>query len=341
MIINLLCSLLVAYGIDDNIYCPMGKNGNNNYCTFCGKQIAVDDIYCPHCGNKQMSIVDNTDERHKVTSSKLGVILKSKKGIKNNTNVNCLLRLKRIVMFILAICGIVIIVLFFLWVYGFYKTSQWEKEDKKLVELATKDISKSDSIAKILFGIYAKYSHNYYFSLLSCGNDHIRMGLEVLRNAAEKGEKNAQFRLGAIYGGVHYEYPQPCWKDESPTMFDEEIDYNRAAYWYTLAAEQGHSIALNNLGIAYKEGKGVKRNLVKATKYIKKAAEQGYSLAEKNYGDMFRDGDVCISVEDSITGNMNLYIKSKPNIKKAKEWWEKAAQHGNLQAKKNLEKVYE
>ena len=85
----------------------------------------------------------------------------------------------------------------------------------------------------------------------------------------------------------------------------------------------------------------MKRNLVKATKYIKKAAEQGYSLAEKNYGDMFRDGDVCISVEDSITGNMNLYIKSKPNIKKAKEWWEKAAQHGNLQAKKNLEKVYE
>ena len=124
MIINLLCSLLVAYGIDDNIYCPMGKNGNNNYCTYCGKQIAVDDIYCPHCGNKQMSIVDNTDERHKVTSSKLGVIFKSKKGIKNNTNVNCLLRLKRIVMFILAICGIVIIVLFFLWVYGFYKTSQ-------------------------------------------------------------------------------------------------------------------------------------------------------------------------------------------------------------------------
>lgn len=56
---------------------------------------------------------------------------------------------------------------------------------------------------------------------------------------------------------------------------------------------------------------------------------------------MFRDGDVCISVEDSITENMNLYIKLEPNIKKAREWWEKAAQHGNLQAKKNLEKVYE
>ena len=62
MIINLLCSLLVAYGIDDNIYCPMGKNGNNNYCTYCGKQIAVDDIYCPHCGNKQeVQMVNGSD----------------------------------------------------------------------------------------------------------------------------------------------------------------------------------------------------------------------------------------------------------------------------------------
>lgn len=259
----------------------MGKNGNNNYCTFCGKQIAVDDIYCPHCGNKQLSIVDKTYERYKGTSSKLGFRFKLKKGIKKNSNVNFKHWFKRIVMSILAICGIVIIVLLFLWVYGFYKTSQWEKEDKKLVELATKEISKSDSIAKILFGIYANYSHNYYFSLLSCGNDHIRMGLEVLRNAAEKGDKNAQFRLGAIYGGGHYEYPTPCWKDESPTMFDEEIDYNRAAYWYTLAAEQGHSKALNNLGIAYMEGKGVKRNLVKATKYIKKQQNKDIVLLKR------------------------------------------------------------
>lgn len=341
MIINLLCSLLVAYGIDDNIYCPMGKNGNNNYCTFCGKQIAVDDIYCPHCGNKQLSIVDITDERHKVTSSKLGVIFKSKKGIKNNTNVNCLLRLKRIVMSILAICGIVIIVLFFLWVYGFYKTSQWEKEDKNLVELATKDISKSDSIAKILFSIYANKKHYYKFSSKYCKSKHCAMGLGVLRNAAEKGDINAQYTLGTIYAGAHYEYPERRWKLYDTTMFYEKIDYNRAAYWYTLAAEQGHCKALNNLGVIYKDGIGVKRNWVKATTYLMKAAELGSNIAEKIIGDMYRDGKVCFTVNDSITGNVILYIKSKPNIKKAKEWWEKAAQHGNLQAKKNLEKVYE
>ena len=72
-----------------------------------------------------------------------------------------------------------------------------------------------------------------------------------------------------------------------------------------------------------------------------KAGEMGYNIAEKIIGDMYRDGKVCFTVNDSITGNVILYIKSKPNIKKAKEWWEKAAQHGNLQAKKNLEKVYE
>ena len=31
----------------------MGKNDNKNYCIYCGKQIAVDNIYCPNCGNKQ------------------------------------------------------------------------------------------------------------------------------------------------------------------------------------------------------------------------------------------------------------------------------------------------
>ena len=124
-------------------------------------------------------------------------------------------------------------------------------------------------------------------------------------------------------------------------MFYEKIDYNRAAYWYTLAAEQGHCKALNNLGVIYKDGIGVKRNWVKATTYLMKAAELGSNIAEKIIGDMYRDGKVCFTVNDSITGNVILYIKSKPNIKKAKEWWKKAAQHGNLQAKKNLEKVYE
>ena len=53
LIIFYVASLLVAYGIDDFGFLFMGKTDNKNYCIYCGKQIAVDNIYCPNCGNKQ------------------------------------------------------------------------------------------------------------------------------------------------------------------------------------------------------------------------------------------------------------------------------------------------
>ena len=123
-------------------------------------------------------------------------------------------------------------------------------------------------------------------------------------------------------------------------MMDTELDYERAAYWFDLSAKQGHKIALNNLGISYKNGDGVNKDLVKATEYIRKSAEMGYALAQLNYGDMFRDGDVWYRTEpDSINGESFL-IKEK-NIEKAKKWWKKALKNGNNSAKERLEKIYQ
>ena len=93
-------------------------------------------------------------------------------------------------------------------------------------------------------------------------------------------------------------------------MMDTELDYERAAYWFDLSAKQGHKIALYNLGIAYKNGYGVNKDLVKATEYIRKSAEMGNALAQRNYGDMFRDGEVWFQTEpDSISGESFLTAK--------------------------------
>ena len=203
-----------------------------------------------------------------------------------------------------------------------------------------KDISKADSIVRVLFQEYADGTHRYDFNGDRCNYSHVEKGIEILRNAAEKGDADAQFTLGAIYAGAHYEFHNPHFIEGITTMLGEEVDLNRAAYWYTLSANQGHKKALNNLGIAYKNGYGVKKDLVKATEYIRKSAEMGDALAQLIYGDMFRDGEVWFQTEpDSISGESFL-INAKPNIERAKEWWEKALKNGNNSAKERLEKIY-
>ncbi len=57
--------------------------------------------------------------------------------------------------------------------------------------------------------------------------------------------------------------------------YEELLDYKKAIEWYTKAAEQGHRQAQYNLGLIYKEGKGVEQNFGKATKWFSAAARQG------------------------------------------------------------------
>ena len=121
-------------------------------------------------------------------------------------------------------------------------------------------------------------------------------------------------------------------------MFLDNINYSRAAYWYNKAAEQGHLMAMNNLGNAYRKGTGVEQNFVKATQLIRKAAEQGINIAQLTFGDMYRDGEVYIyAATDSITED-SYYIHYKPNIRLAKIWWKKAAESNDEDIREEVEK---
>jgi hypothetical protein len=60
-----------------------------------------------------------------------------------------------------------------------------------------------------------------------------------------------------------------------------EQDSTEAVRWYRIAAEQGHAIAQNNLGMCYSYGNGVTQDYTKAVRWFRLAAEQGDADAQE------------------------------------------------------------
>ena len=56
-------------------------------------------------------------------------------------------------------------------------------------------------------------------------------------------------------------------------------NYEKAAFWYRKAAEQGHADAQNNLAARYATGTGVTKDLAEALKWYRAAAAQGHPTA--------------------------------------------------------------
>jgi len=98
--------------------------------------------------------------------------------------------------------------------------------------------------------------------------------LAKFREAAEKGDAEAQFQVGRSY----------FWAQ------GEKRNDAVAAEWFRKAAEQGHAKAQNNLGYMYVEGRGVKPDKQEAAKWLSLAAEQGPGMAQDDLGVMFSNG---------------------------------------------------
>lgn len=108
------------------------------------------------------------------------------------------------------------------------------------------------------------------------------------------GDSAVMFKLGDAYSMTAYGYGI--------------VDDYKAAYWYRLAAERGHSKAQCYLGICYENGKGVPQDYKQAAYWFEKSALQGDSFAQASIGILYYTGN---GVErDSL---------------KAENWWEKLA----------------
>ena len=57
-------------------------------------------------------------------------------------------------------------------------------------------------------------------------------------------------------------------------------DYLKASKWFRKSAEQGKPEAQFNLACMYRKGRGVKEDESEAVKWYKKAADQGYEVAK-------------------------------------------------------------
>ena len=98
--------------------------------------------------------------------------------------------------------------------------------------------------------------------------------LRALREAAERGDKAAQYQLGYAYGrgtGV----PQ---------------DYELAALWLRKAAAQGLGDAQHLLAVMHRDGLGMPKDDVQAAQLFRQAAEQGQPVAQIYLAEYFADG---------------------------------------------------
>lgn len=101
-----------------------------------------------------------------------------------------------------------------------------------------------------------------------------------LLEKARKGDSNAQCDAGIYYAegfddakGQHIVFRNPA----------------KAVYWYRLSAEQGNSVAQNQLGVCLSVGIGTARNVQQAISWTKKAFAQGDASAAHNLATIYRD----------------------------------------------------
>ncbi len=123
--------------------------------------------------------------------------------------------------------------------------------------------------------------------------------LSDLRQVADQGDANAQYKLGVMYGdglGV---------KQNSA----------EAVRWYRKAADQGQVDAQLNLAAAYTLGLGVKGNSAEAIRWYGKAADQGHADAQFNLCLMYARGHGVR--QDNVTAYMFCSLAASPPTSKA------------------------
>ena len=100
-----------------------------------------------------------------------------------------------------------------------------------------------------------------------------------LRGAAAAGDVDAMYALGRAYsmGGFY--------------GWGLEQNYTEAIRWYREAANRGHKVAANNLGVIYGRGLGVEIDYSQAMNWYRVAAMKGLVRAMYNIAAMLKSGE--------------------------------------------------
>lgn len=131
----------------------------------------------------------------------------------------------------------------------------------------------------------------------------------AIETKAIAGQAEAQHDLAALYTAGHDGVTQ---------------DYERAAFWFRKAADNGIANAAYNLGVLYHQGLGLKKDMKEAIRWYKTAAGKGHPEAQYNLGIAFIEG---------------IGVPYDPQA--AAKYFESAASAGVVEAAYNLGMIYE
>lgn len=171
--------------------------------------------------------------------------------------------------------------------------------------------------------------------------------LDALKAAADRGDANAQFSLGAAYEYGSGGAPR---------------DFSQAAEWYGKAADAGYAPAQSALGYLYQTGSGVTRDQAAAVALYRRAAEAGhvrgqflFALACLNGAAVSKDAKAAArwfheaakaDHQDSqfiLAAMLHAGTGVKKNIFAARRWFDAAAKGGDpkiaAKAAKQREKI--
>jgi TPR repeat protein len=247
----------------------------------------------------------------------------------------------------------------------------FKNDHQKAIENFQKALQYQPNNPQILLALQSSYSKLAGIPNLSSVN--FDMSDDI--NAAEKGDPQAQRKLGIYYEnglGVPVDLEKAVyWFNEAAKNGDAEAQYFLGNYYksgrivkqdikeavvlYTMAAEQGYIYAQYDLGVLYINGIENVVDLKKAFYWFFKAAEQGDAPAQYNVGVFYENGyvepkDLTKAVYWYTNAaqkgyvnaqyNLGLLLYKAGNTEAAVNWLQKATDHGDLQAKKMLANIH-
>ena len=130
---------------------------------------------------------------------------------------------------------------------------------------------------------------------------------QTLSQQAQSGDVWAMLNMGAAYDNG---------------TFGQQVDPEKAVFWYRKAAQKGLAKAQFALAHSYATGNGLKQSYIKALPWMHQAALQGEVDAMYLLGVMYAEG-----------------LGTTIDVEQAKSWLEKAAAQEHLDAADYLKKL--
>lgn len=118
-------------------------------------------------------------------------------------------------------------------------------------------------------------------------------------------------------------------------------DFVQSRLWLQRAIAKGSASAYRNLGFHYAEGLGVEKDVIRAVKYYEQAIEEGYPDAQEDIDAIYHSDDTTYKALNNIALLYYRGMEVNQDFQKAKRWFTKAAGKDSAVAHYNLGVMYE